>query len=230
MDENKTEKVYMTGFKGYEKGLICQPDANNKKQYTVGETAEESGGDICESGMMHFCKNAHGVFEHYAPGDQNEFTTVEALGECVTDDDEKYATNRLKIGAKITPFDICRISVRTYFQNFDFENKIAAARNSNESNAGNCGAANAGYRGAANAGNYGAAVVRFAGLASVGERGVAIGFGHESAAKGALGSVIVLIDTDDGGNISAVKSVKITGNRYKPDTYYTLRNGKIEEA
>ena len=159
----------MKGYKGYEKGLICRG-----KQYAVGEVFEEDSAEICKSGM-HFCALPHQVFEHYPAGDNHEFTEVEALDEVYTDDERKYCTKKLKIGAKISVFDICKISVAAFFERFGFADKIKNADTNNAgdygaanagdygaANAGDCSAANAGYRGAANAGNRGAAIVRCA--------------------------------------------------------------------
>ena len=170
----------MKGYKGYEKGLICRG-----KQYAVGEVFEEDNARICNSGM-HFCALPHQVFEHYLPGDNHEFTEVEALDEVYTDDERKYCTKKLKIGAKISVFDICKISVAASFERFGFSDKIKSAYTNNAgdrgaanagnrgaANAGDCGAANAGDRGAANAGNYGAANAGNYGAANAGNRGAA---------------------------------------------------------
>ena len=227
----------MEGYKGYEKGLICRG-----KQYAVGETYEEPTAEICKSGM-HFCALPHQVFEHYSAGENHEFTCVEALDEVFTDDNRKFCTKKLKIGTKISVFDICKISVSAFFEKFEFKKKIASA-DANQAgncgaanagdygaaNAGDCGAANAGYYGAANAGYRGAAIVRDYGSASVGKNGVAIGLGNGSKAKGALNSVLVLVRYDDDGNVSAYKAIKVDGKRHKADTYYTLNgDGKIVE-
>ena len=217
----------MEGYKGYEKGLICRG-----KQYAVGGTYEEPNATICKSGM-HFCALPHQVFEHYSAGKNHEFTRVEALDEVITDDERKYCTKKLKIGEKISVFDICKISVGAFFERFEFKKKIALAGvnqagNCGAANAGDCGAANAGYYGAANAGYRGAAIVRSYGYASVGKNGVAIGIGNGSMAKGGLNAILVLVRYDDNGNASAYKAVRVDGKRYKAGTYYMLNDsGKI---
>ena len=251
----------MKGYKGFEKGLICRG-----KKYQENSIAEESEAKICESGM-HFCKSPHRVFEYYSPGENHEFAEVEALDEVFTDDNEKYCTKKLRIGAKISVFDICKISVNTYFTNYKFNQKISETKGSDNNNAGNCGAANAGnygaanagncgaanagYRGAANAGNYGAAnagnrgaanagdcgaanagncgaaIVRKDGVASVGKCGVAIAF--DGQAKGAIGAVIVLLESDANGNVKNAKSYIVDGEKVKGDTYYKLVAGELTE-
>ena len=95
-------------------------------------------------------------------------------------------------------------------------------------NAGNRGAANAGDCGAANAGYRGAAIVREDGSASVGKKGVAVAF--DGQAKGSLGAVIVLIESDDDGNITNAKSYIVDGEKVKADTYYRLKGGRRVEV
>jgi len=260
----------MKGYKGFEKGLVCRG-----KQYAENTLFEEDKAEICNSGM-HFCELPHQVFEHYSPGENHEFAEVEALDEVFTDDNRKYCTKKIKIGTKISAFDICKISVNAFFEKFDFNNKINKAKGSKENNAGNygaanaghrgaanagfCGAANAGHRGAANAGDYGAAnagfygaanagnrgaanagdygaanagyrgaaIVREDGSASVGKSGVAVAF--DGQAKGGLGAVIVLVESDNDGNVINAKSYIVDGEKVKADTYYRLKGGRRVEV
>ena len=284
----------MKGYKGFEKGLVCRG-----KQYAENTVFEEDEAEICSSGM-HFCELPHQVFEHYSPGENHEFAEVEALDEVFTDDNRKYCTKKIKIGTKISAFDICKISVNAFFEKFDFNNKINKAKGSKENNAcdygaanagdrgaanagyygaasagnrgaanaGNYGAANAGHYGAANAGHYGAAnagdcgaanagdcgaanvgeygvanagycgaanagdggaaIVREDGSASVGKSGVAVAF--DGQAKGGLGAVIVLVESDNDGNVINAKSYIVDGEKVKADTYYRLKNGRRVEV
>ncbi len=268
----------MKGYKGFEKGLVCRG-----KQYAENAVFEEDKAAICSSGM-HFCELPHQVFEHYSPGENHEFAEVEALDEAFTDDNRKYCTKKLKVGTKVSVFDICKISVNAFFKKFDFNNKINKARESKENNAGyrgaanvdcygaanagdygaanagDCGAANvgdygaanagrygaanaghygaanagdygaanAGRYGAANAGRYGAAIVREDGSASVGKSGVAVAFNGQ--ARGRLGAVIVLIESDDDRNAINAKSYIVDGEKVKADTYYRLKSGRRVEV
>ena len=90
----------MKGFKGFEKGLVCRG-----KQYKENTVFEEEKAVICQSGM-HFCENPFDVLEYYdfvnGNGSFNEFAEVEALDEVKTDDNKKYCTTKLKIGAKLS--------------------------------------------------------------------------------------------------------------------------------
>ena len=90
----------MKGYKAFKKGMICRG-----KQYAENTVFEEESAKICESGM-HFCKNPLDVLGYYPLVDENgnmtEFAEVEALDDAKTDDDQKYCTKKLKIGAKIS--------------------------------------------------------------------------------------------------------------------------------
>ena len=107
----------MKGYKAFDPGMICRG-----KQYAENTVFEEESAVICESGM-HFCKEPLDVLEHYPlvnnDGEITEFAEVEALDEPVTNDNKKYCTKKLKIGAKISFAKLVQASV-----NFDFEKNI----------------------------------------------------------------------------------------------------------
>ena len=90
----------MKGYKGFSKGLVCRG-----KQYEENTVFEEAKAEICKSGM-HFCENPFNVLDHYGfvneKGEFNEFCEVEALDDVSTDDNKKYCTTKLKIGAKLS--------------------------------------------------------------------------------------------------------------------------------
>ena len=182
----------MKGYKGFEKGLVCRG-----KQYAENTVFEEDDAEICKSGM-HFCALPHQVFAHYPPGENHEFAEVEALDDSSTDDNTKYCTKKLRIGARISVFDMVKASVGVFFESVDFSGRIektakvigaanagdygaANAGNFGAANAGDYGAANAGHRGAANAGNFGAANAGNFGAANAGDYGAA-NAGHRGAA------------------------------------------------
>ena len=90
----------MKGYKGFDKGLVCRG-----KQYKENMVFEEDEAVICKKGM-HFCNNPFDVLNHYSlvnsKGEFNDFAEVEALDECYTDDEKKYCTRKLKIGARLS--------------------------------------------------------------------------------------------------------------------------------
>ena len=104
------EKVYMKGYKGFEKGLICRG-----KQYAENTVFEEDKAEICENGM-HFCENPFEVWRYYPPcndkGEFNEFAEVEALSDPQTDDNSKFCTTKLQVGAKIRFTDFVKAGAK----------------------------------------------------------------------------------------------------------------------
>ena len=90
----------MKGYKGFEKGMVCRG-----KQYAENTVFEEENAVICESGI-HFCENPMDVLDFYPILDDNcnfnEFAEVEALDKAHTDDNIKYCTKKIKIGAKLS--------------------------------------------------------------------------------------------------------------------------------
>lgn len=223
----------MKGYKGFNKDMTCR-----NKQYAENTVFEEAEAEICSSGM-HFCENPFAVLDYYgfvgANGALNEFAEVEALDECKTDDNEKYCTKKLKIGAKIGITGLIKAFVDFTFSKIDF-------KNASESNTGNWSAAtNTGYRSAAtntgnwsvatNTGNWSAATNTGSwSAAAVGGNGsVAIATGYESKAKANVGSAIVVCERDDNYNLIGIKAAIIDGKNLKADTYYTLINGEFIE-
>jgi hypothetical protein len=92
----------MKGYKAFDKGLICKD-----KQYKENEVFEEEKAVPCHRGM-HFCKNPFDVLNYYDLVDDNgefsDFAEVEAPddAEVKTDDNIKYCTTKLKVGAKFS--------------------------------------------------------------------------------------------------------------------------------
>ena len=165
----------MTGYKGFDKDLKCRDF-----QFEVGKEYEHDGKvKLCKSGF-HFCENPQGVFGHYAPGNGSRFAVVEA--DEVSDEresDSKRVAKKLKIKSEISVFEMCRIAVDVFFENFGFKKKIKSAEGNS---AGNNGGASAGDNGGASAGDYGAASAGYNGAASAGYNGAASA-GYNGAAS-----------------------------------------------
>ena len=200
----------MKGYKGFNKDLTCRG-----KQYAENTVFEEETAEICKSGM-HFCKNPFEVLNYYPfvndNAEINEFAEVEALDECKTDDNEKFTTKKLKIGAKIGIDGLIKA-----FINFTLSK---AKAESAATNIGDCSVAT-------NTGDYSAASVE-------GKSSFAIATGINSKAKGKLGCYIAVAEwgqKDDGEyELINFKSHKVDGKTIKEDTYYTLKNGKFVEV
>ena len=215
----------MKGYKGYNKGLICKG-----KQYAENTVFEEENAEICKSGM-HFCENPFDVLEYYGyvndKAELNEFTEVEALGDCLTNDNKKYTTKKLKIGAKLSIAGLCKAFVDFIFSKIDWKNS-AATNTGDYSAATNTGymsaATNTGYMSVAtNTGNRSAATVE-------GKNSFAIATGIGSKAKGKLGCYIAVAEWENINGkrqIKNFKAHKVDGKTIKEDTFYTLKNGKF---
>ena len=193
------EKEIIKGYKGFDKDLKCRD-----KQYAIGETFMEEKTKLCDYGM-HFCENPHDIFGYYEAGNNNRFCEVEASD--VSDEregDSKRVAKTLFVKAEISVFQICKIAVSTFFENFGFNKKIesadcnvagyrgaANAGDNGAANAGDRGAANAGYCGAANAGDNGAANAGDNGAANAGDRGAANAGNRGAANAGDNGVAVV---------------------------------------
>ena len=218
----------MKGYKGFDKDLKCRD-----LQYEVGKEAAVDGDiELCKRGI-HFCENPHNVFSYYAPGKNNRFAVVEAEDVSAerNDDDSKRVCKRLTVKAEISVFEICRIAVSTFFENFGFKKKIESA---DTNNAGDYGAALAGYKGAAQAGDYGAAQAGYKGAAQAGDYGAAI-VSNSGRVKGGYGCVLVARNIEysidnQRYEVTDWACAIVDDKEIKSDTWYELSNGKLVES
>jgi hypothetical protein len=216
-------KMGMKGYKGFRKGLICKD-----KQYAENTIFEESEANICVNGM-HFCKNPMDVLDYYPLIDNNgemcEFSEVEAMDETLTNDEKKYCTKKLKIGARLSLVEFIKASFDvTYRQIKEEVDNVSEKENvvDNAKLAGGYGAKLAGGNGAKLAGGNGATLAGGKHSIMVSENG--------GKAKGGIGSVIVMVERNDEGEIVNYKAIQIDGDTYKEDTWYRLENGEIKEV
>ena len=248
------------GYKGFKKGLICDPTGKNPFQYAENTTFEESDAKICNCGL-HFCENPFDVLEHYGfvgnNGTLNEFAEVEALDECLTDDNKKFVTKKLHIGARLSIAGLVQAFVNFTFGRVDWKNdaatntgyrsaatntgdRSAATNTGNQSAATNTGyqsaATNTGYQSAAtNTGDWSAATNTgdWSAAAVEGKESFAIATGIEGKAKGSLGCYIAVAEyeeTEDGYRLVDFKSHIVDGETIKADTFYMLKNGEFMEV
>ena len=170
------------GYKGFKKGLICDPTGKNPFQYAENTTFEELDAKIYKCGL-HFCENPFDVLDYYGfvgnNGTLNEFAEVEALDECLTDDNKKFVTKKLHIGAKLSIAGLVQAFVDFTFGKVDWEK--GAATNTGYWSA----ATNTGYRSAAtNTGDWSAATNtgNQSAATNTGDRSTATNTGDQSAA------------------------------------------------
>ena len=197
----------MIGYKGFDKDFKCRDF-----QFEVGKEYEHDGEvKLCKSGF-HFCENPQGVFGHYPPGNGSRFAIVEADG--VSDEresDSKRVAKKLKIKSEISVFEMCRIAVEVFFENFGFKKKIEKAND-----AGDGSALQGGYGSALQGGNY---------SALQGGNGSALRGGNYSALQGGYYSALRAGDYSAlrGGNYSALQGGD--GSALQGGYYSALQGG-----
>ena len=237
----------MKGYKAFLKGLICRG-----KQYAENTVFEEDEAKVCEKGM-HFCKDPLAVLDYYPLVDDNgnisEFAEVEALDEPVTDDNQKYCSKKLKIGAKINFAQLVQASVK-----FDYEKigetkvkatekdnaKISSSDDSAKISSSDDSAQIGSSSDFAQIGSSGDSAKigsssDFAQIGSSGKYSVICCAGNGSIAKGKVGSWITLSewkwnDEEQAYIPICVKTEKIDGVKIKADTFYKLQNGEFVEV
>ena len=221
----------MKGYKGFRKGLICKG-----KQYAENTIFEESEANICVNGM-HFCKNPMDVLGHYPLIDDNgemcEFAEVEALDETLTNDEKKYCTKKLKIGARLSLVEFIKASFDvTYRQIKEEVDNVSEKENvaDNATLAGGNWAKLAGGEWATLAGGYGATLAGGYGATLAGGEHSIMVSENGGKAKGGIGSLIVMVERNGKGEIVNYKAIQIDGDTYKEDTWYQLEDGEIKEA
>ena len=231
----------MKGFKAFNKGMICLG-----KQYAENTVFEEPEAIICCKGM-HFCKNSFDVLDYYPLIDDNgnfpDFAVVEALDEPVTDDNKKFCSKKLKIGAKLSFANFIEAAASFEFEKTENDKKSNVIGNSGDSaqigSSGNY--AQIGSSGDSakigSSGNY--AQIGSSGnsakIDSSGEDSVIMCAGINSSAKAKKGSWITLAEwkyNDDKERWIpvCVKTEQVDGERIKEDTFYQLIDGEFTEV
>ena len=226
----------MKGYKAFGKGMVCRG-----KQYEENKIFEEEDAKVCEKGM-HFCKRPLDVLDYYPlideDGNMTEFAKVEALDKPVKDDNEKYCSNKLKIGAKISFAKLVQEEIN--FESGKTEDKKTKATSKNNARIGS-------YRHSAQIVSSGdwskigssgdmAQIVSSGDWSRIGSSGkncVICCAGNRCKAKGKIGSWITLSEWDYvNGELTpiCVKTEKIDGERIKEDTLYMLIDGEFVEV
>lgn len=239
----------MKGYKGFEPGLICRG-----KQYAENTVFEEEEAEIYSYGM-HFCENPFDVLDYYGftndNGDFNEFAEVEALDEVKTNDNRKYCTKKLKIGAKLSISKFINACVDFAIEKTSTciaDNKISSGdfaqigSSGDSAQIGSSGySAQIGSSGdfarigssgdSAKIGSSG----DFAQIGSSGKDCVICCAGHNSVVKAKKGSWITLAEWEYSEEKEryipkCVKTEFVDGERIKEDTLYKLIDGEFVEV
>ena len=201
----------MKGYKAFNKGLICKG-----KKYKENETFEEERAVPCHRGM-HFCKNPFDVLNFYDLVDENgefsDFARVEAPddAEVKTDDNIKYCTTKLKIGAKFSFAGFVKTCV-------DFAIEKTQSEKPDPGNYAQIGSS--GY---------------YAKIKSTGYDSIICCAGDDSCVSAKKGSWITLSEwkysyKKDRYVPKCVKTEYVDGERIKEDTMYKLIDGEFTEV
>ena len=237
----------MKGYKGFHKNLICKGD-NYEKKYEENTVYEEEGAKICKSGM-HFCNNPFDVLDYYGfidnAGEFNEFAEVEALADCDTDDNKKYCTTKLRVGAKLSFAGFVKACIDFVKEETNFEPKDLPDNTNESGNSAQIGSsgdsAKIGSSGNSakigSSGDY--AKIGSSGYSarinSTGLDSVICCAGINSIAKAQKGSWITLSEWEYSAEKAryvpvCVKTEQVDCERIKEDTYYKLKNGEFVEV
>ena len=238
-------------YKGFNKDMTCRGF-----QYEEGKEYEEESVEVCDHGF-HACEYPLDCLNYYSPN-ESVYHEVEQSGEIQKhNDDTKVASTKIKIGAEISIAGLVKAAIEYTVKRVNKE--AESDENHGASSAtGDCGASSAtGNKGASSAtGDYGASsaagncgassATGYKGASSAEDKdAVAVAWGYKSKAKGVIGSFLVFADWEYTGSednteydrnnqsawvLNGAKMVQVDGENIKPDTWYTIENGEIEEV
>ena len=239
----------MKGYKGFEPGLICRG-----KQYAENTVFEEEEAEICSYGM-HFCENPFDVLDYYGfindTGDFNEFAEVEALEEVKTDDNRKFCTKKLKIGAKLSISKFINACVDFAIEKTSTciaDNKISSGDFAQIGSSGDSAKiGSSGYSAQIGSSGDSAKIGSSGDFVKIGSSGdsakigssgkdcVICCAGHNSVVKAKKGSWITLAEWEYSKEKEryipkCVKTEFVDGERIKEDTLYKLIDGEFVEV
>ena len=192
-------------FKGFMPDMTCRGF-----QYEEGNEYETDRAKLCEAGF-HACEHPLDCFGYYEPGVGSVYHEVELDGEVDREgaNDSKVAATKIKVGARLDIAGMVKAAVDFVMSRVKPEVKADE----------DWGASSAtGYRGASSAMNPTA---------------VAVAWGPESKARGVKGAHIVVSEWRNDEckwTLLGAKMVRIDGKKYKAETWYTLKDGKVVEV
>ena len=243
----------ITTYKGFNKDMTCKDF-----QYKEGEEYETDRAEACKEGF-HACEYPLDCFSYYSPNHSVYHIVEQDGEISRNDDDSKVASTKIKIGARLDISGLVKAAIEFTMSkvnpeaktNEDYGASSATGEYGASSATGEYGASSAtGYKGASSAtGDYGASsATGYCGASSAtgykcsaeasNPCAIAVAWGYKGRAKGVKGSRIVLADwegdeddywTEEKWTLKGAIMVKIDGKKYKEDTWYTMKDGKIVE-
>ena len=230
-------------YKGFNKDMTCRDF-----QFEEGKTYEVKGNvKLCENGF-HACEDPIDCFGYYEPAKSVYHEVfMEDVSDDKSEDDSKRVAKRITIGAEISLPMIGRLHAEYVKERVTEsvkkgDSEQVAVGDKQAATVGECGSATAGYRGSATAGECGSAtagnggVSASRGIASVGEYGVAVAKSNDSPkVKGQMGALLVCAEEvwnemSQTWIIGSYAVGVVDGEDLKPDTWYTVKDGKFVEV
>ena len=211
------------GYKAFKPGMICKD-----KQYAENTDYEEVGGKICEKGMMHYCVNPFDVLNFYDLVDESgkfsDFAEVKALDQPISGSDGKFATKKLRIGAKLSFAGFIKACIDYTKEQTNVNMPKSDVATGNSAQIGSSG-------NSAKIGSSGDS----AKIDSTGVDSVICCAGHGCTVKAKIGSWITLAEweysEEKGRSVPrCVKTEYVDGEKIKADTWYRLENGEFVEV
>ena len=221
----------MKAYKGFNADMTCRGF-----QYKEGETYTTYKAKLCNCGF-HACEYPLDCLDFYNPN-TSVFHEVEVGGAIDRENNglTKVAATKIKIGARLSIAGLVKAAIDFTMSHIkpeanedeDFGAASATGDSGAASATGGGGAASAtGDRGAASAtGDRGAA-------SAENETSVAVAWGVYGRARGVIGAHLVIADwreTEDGFKLFGAQLIRIDGEKFKPNTWYTISNGEIVEV
>jgi len=216
----KTPAPVVHAIKAFDANLKCRDF-----QFEVGETYTHEGPvKACDSGFHSIIGNPLAVFNYYAPAG-SRFCRVEISGEQSSDDQEKVASEILKVGTEIGLHDLIGEAVAWVTARATEKGEHVSGPRSAASATGYRSAASAtGYRSAASAtGNQSAA-------SATGYQSAAMACGYGGAVSGKTGNALFAVERDESWNIVSVACGIVGAGGIKPGAWYRAKAGKLVAA
>ena len=193
----------MKMYKGFDKDLKCRDF-----QYEIGKTYEEPTAELCEKGF-HACEYPLDVFRYYEPGKMSRYCEVDLDDvSAQKDNDSKRCGKKIAVKAEIGITGLVKAQIEYVKEHTTMEYTDPKQ---------------------ATAGRYGAATSR--GSVSVGENGCGLVRGENAKIKGGMGAILVIaVENYMDYSIKEWKAFVVDGENIKPNTWYTLKDGKPVEV
>ena len=228
----------MKAYKGFNRDMTCRGF-----QFEEGKTYEHQGDvKLCESGF-HACEDPMDCLRYYDPRTSvyHEVEIDGVSGE--PKEDTKVVGKKIRIGERMSiksivkasieyVFAVCKNAENRDYASGDWSTQATSGYMSRQAASGEWSRQAASGHGssqvASGDGSRQAATGDWNSQETTGKNCVMMSAGDGGAAKGKIGSWIVLTEWEQG--VPNVIARRIDGKEVKEDVWYTLKNGKFAEV